>query len=93
MCNLLGKLVFPNATFLITVLSLRGPSLSLPLFFFFPVFTDETAAYESSQARGQIGAAAEAYTTATAKPAPGHICDLCRSFWQCQILMETLSGP
>ena len=27
-----------------------------------------------------------AYTTATATPDPSHICDLCHSLWQCQIL-------
>ena len=34
------------------------------------------AAYGSSQVRGHIGAAAEAYTTATAKVVLSHICDL-----------------
>ena len=27
-----------------------------------------------------------AYTTATAMPDPSHICNLCHSSWQCQIL-------
>ena len=48
-------------------------------------------AYGSSQARGRIAAAAEAYTTAIAMPGPSHICDLCHSFQQCQIL-NPLSG-
>ena len=43
-------------------------------------------AYGSSQARGQIGAAAEAYTTAMATPDQSHIYDLCCG-------METVLGP
>ena len=43
-------------------------------------------AYGSSQARGQIGAAAVAYATATAILDPSHICDLWHSLRQCQIL-------
>ena len=43
-------------------------------------------AYGSSQARGQIGAAVEANTTATAIQDPSRICDLYCSLWQCQIL-------
>ena len=45
--------------------------------------------YGSSHARGQIGAAAETYTTAT--PDPSRICDSFRSLWQYQIL-KPLSG-
>ena len=37
-------------------------------------------AYAGSQARGQIGAADEAYATATATLNLSHICDLCHSF-------------
>ena len=44
------------------------------------------AAYGSSQAMGQIGAAAVAYTTATETPDMSHICDLSNSLWQCWIL-------
>ena len=44
------------------------------------------AACGSSQARGWIGAVAEAYTTATATPDPSHISDLYYSLWQCWIL-------
>ena len=40
----------------------------------------------SSQARGQIGAAAEAYTTALATPEPNCIPDLCHSVWLRRIL-------
>ena len=38
-----------------------------------------SAAYKTSQIRGQIGAAAEAYATATVTRNPGNICDLHRS--------------
>ena len=34
-------------------------------------------AYESSQAKGQVGAAAASLPTATATPDPSHIYDLC----------------
>ena len=53
---------------------------------FFFHFRVTPVAYRSSQAKGQIGAAAEAYTTATEVQDPSHICDLCQSFQQCQIL-------
>ena len=43
-------------------------------------------AYGNSWARGQIGATAEAYATATATLDPSHICDLHRSLQQHQIL-------
>ena len=43
-------------------------------------------AYRISQARGQIGATAAAYTTATATWDPSHIWDLHHSSWQCRIL-------
>ena len=43
-------------------------------------------AYGISQARNQIGAVAEAYTTATAMPDPSHICNLCCSLKQHQSL-------
>ena len=49
--------------------------LLLP-FFFFCLFGATPTAYGSSQARGQIGAVALAYTTATATPDPSLICDL-----------------
>ena len=62
---------------------------------------------EVPRPRGQIGAAAVAYTTATAMPDLSHICELlCCSLQQCQIpntlseardqtliLTETMSGP
>ena len=43
-------------------------------------------AYGSSGARGQMGAAAEAYTTTTATPDTRCICELHCSLLQCQIL-------
>ena len=46
------------------------------------------SAYGSSWARGQIGAAAKAYATATATPDLSCICDLHHSLWQHQILMS-----
>ena len=42
--------------------------------------------YGSSQARGRIGAAAVAYTTATTMPDLSHILDLGHTLQQCQIL-------
>ena len=42
------------------------------------LFTVTPVAYGSFQARGRIGAAAEACTTATTL-VPSHICDLCHS--------------
>ena len=64
------------------------------------------AAYGSSQARGRIGVAAEAYATATATPDTSHICKLHHSLWQhwilgplseagdrTSILTEITSGP
>ena len=59
------------------------------LFFFF-LFTATPVAYGSSQARGQIGAAAEAYVTVTATLDPSCICNLHHSLCQLQIL-NTLS--
>ena len=49
-------------------------------------FRATLAAYGSSQARGQIGTAAETYATATAMLDPCHICDLNHSLRQHQIL-------
>ena len=46
---------------------------------FFFLFTAAPEACGSSQARGQIEAAAEAYTTATATPDLSCICNLCCS--------------
>ena len=50
------------------------------------LFRAAPAAYGSSQARGLIGAAAAGLATATAMPDLGHVCDLCQSSRQCQIL-------
>ena len=76
-----------------------------PSFFFF-FFTAISEAYASSQVRVWIGAAAEAYTTATETPDPSRICDLHSITWQycifnlqskardwTQILAEETSGP
>ena len=45
-------------------------------FFFFFIFMATLVAYGRPQARGQIGAAAEAYTTATATWDLGRACNL-----------------
>ena len=50
------------------------------------LFTATPAAYGSSQPRGPIRATPAAYTTATAMPDLSHVCNLCCSFWQRQIL-------
>ena len=47
-------------------------SLSLSLFLSY-FFAATPASYGSSQARSQIGTAAETYTTATAKPGEWHL--------------------
>ena len=52
----------------------------------FFLFRVAPAAFGSSQVRGGIGTAAEEYTTATAKPDPSHIPDLCHSLQQHWIL-------
>ena len=54
--------------------------------FFFSLFMAAPAAYASSQARGQIGAAAEAYATAIATLDTRRICNSHHSLRQCQIL-------
>ena len=56
------------------------------LSFFLPFLFRAAPAYGSSQARGQIGAAAEAHTTATAMQDLSRVGDLHHSSWQCQIL-------
>ena len=48
-------------------------------------------AHGGSQARGQIGAAAAGYNTATATWDPSRVCNLHRSSWQRQTL-NPLSG-
>ena len=50
------------------------------------------ATYASSQARGQIGAAAEVYTTVTAPRSPSPICDLHHSLRQHWILNPVWSA-
>ena len=46
---------------------------------FFFLFTAAPAPYGSSWARGQIGAASEAYATATVQSDLSQICDLCHN--------------
>ena len=55
------------------------------IFFSFFLMATPTAC-RSSQATGQIGAAAAVYTTATTIPDPSRICDLCHSLQQHWIL-------
>ena len=63
---------------------------SVQPFFILLLFRAAPMAFRSSQARGRIEAAAEAYTTATAMPYPSHICTYTtpRGNWTC-ILMVT----
>ena len=76
--------------------------MSIVLFFFLMAAPEGCG---SSQARGQIGAAAAAYTTAMATVDLSSICDLCHNLWQRWIpnplskaryrthfLMDTMSG-
>ena len=49
---------------------------------FFFLFMVAPVAYRASQARGRIGAAAEAYATATVTMDPSHVCNLHHSLWQ-----------
>ena len=67
---------------------LTSETLSAFLFVinFFFLFMAAPATPESSQARGQIGATAEAYATATATSDPSHVCDLYLGFQQRQLL-------
>ena len=59
----------------------------LSLFFFFSsLFRAAPTAYGGSQARGEVGAIALAYATATAMPDPRCICDLHHSSRPCWIL-------
>ena len=59
---------------------------SLFYFILFYYFRAAPEAYGSSQASGQIGAVAVAYAAVTAMTDPSHICDLCCSLQQCQVL-------
>ena len=72
-------------------------------YYYYFLFMTTPGAYGSSQAMGQIGAAAATYTTVTATSDLSHICAC--PLWQCQILnplseakdrtcvfMETMSG-
>ena len=49
---------------------------------FLVFFMATPIAYGSSQARGQMGAAVRAYTTAMEALDLNCICDLCHSLWQ-----------
>ena len=57
-------------------------------FFFFFLFTATPATYGSSWARGQIQVSATGlcHSHSNVVPDPSHICDLCCSLWQHQIL-------
>ena len=68
----------------LNLMHLKRAPLSRFLVFFF--LTAAPAAHGSSQARGWIRAAAEAYTTATTTQNPSLICDLRRSLHQHWIL-------
>ena len=59
------------------------PGMLWEHFFFLLMATP--VAYGRFQARGQIGAAAEAYDTATGTLDPSHFCNLHCSLWQCWI--------
>jgi len=60
------------------------------LFFWFFIFGVTPAAYGSSQARGQIRAAAAKLCQSHSNTGSEYICDLHHSSWQCQIF-NTLS--
>ena len=60
--------------------------LSFFYLFIFLLFATVPAAYGNYEARGQIRAAAETYTTVTATLGLSLICDLCHSLQQCWIL-------
>ena len=79
--------MFYSFQFKSLVLPLLNLFLSLGLFFFFfpSLFRASSAAYGSSQARGQIGAAASTICHNQMQD-PSHICNLCHSSWQCWIL-------
>ena len=72
---------------------------SLKRNFSFSLLRTTPGAHGSFQARGQIGAAAAAYTTATARPDPGHlwqrqiINQLSKARDQTRILLDTMSSP
>ena len=56
-----------------------------PFFFPFPLYSCPCGVWKS-QARGWLELQLPAYTTAAASQDPNHVCDLCLSLWQCQIL-------
>ena len=67
----------------------RSLDFFITFFFFLPFFRAAAKAYGGSQARGPIGAAARAYTRATAMPDPSCVCNLHDSSQQCRILNPT----
>ena len=73
---------------LFTVLLLKRLRIFLYIYwpFVFAFFFFFFSFYGCTWARGRIGAAVGAYTTATATPDPSHICDLHCGLLQCQIL-------
>ena len=66
--------------------SVPGPKFHFVSFYFISLFYTRPAAYGCFQARGQVGAAAVAYTTSAATPELSHICVLHCNLQQCQIL-------
>jgi len=62
------------------------------ILFIFLFFRSSSAAYESSQVRGQIRVIALALTTAIAMPDPSQVCNLHYSSWQCWIFNPLRSG-
>ena len=69
-----SKLGFKYNFFFLLVWFFWGGGLFVCLFVL--PFRPKPAAYRSSQARGRIGAAVTAYTTATATSDPSRVCDL-----------------
>ena len=61
-------------------------------FFFFSFLFMVTAAYGSSWAKGEIGAASASLGHSLSNPDLSHICHLYDSLWQCWILTERGQG-
>ena len=75
---MLRRLLSGEKTHLFAPAPFPHGSLSIILLLLLFLFTAAPAAYGSSQARGQMGDVAPAYTTATATLDPSSICDLQR---------------
>ena len=69
-----------------SALHLLRVSFKKPFFFFVFLFTAESVAYASPQARGQIGTAAASLHHSHSSADLSRICDLCCSLWQHHIL-------